>query len=478
MSHAWAYADEEWGECEASEEESSSSSSVASSCGAAGIQARRVVCKELVTGDAADDGACDAVDSAVPPLVRSCIIDSFAACRYKWHVTAHATVAEAGWGTAHWQPQERHTKVSEEGGGGEEEHGSSSSPGPGSSNMSLLIVEAGSWIEAKEGGWNPCPAECGFSAQTRRVPCLREDGAIVSDATCLRYFLWEEQERLRISISTTTEFPQSNETTADVTTTALSSPSAVAGIGVETAFDANVAASLLPLERKPPTSRPCRTQSACVFGTQRPMSWDNPSLRCSSSCGRGTLRRRSHCEVKTFGSEINGDSVHPDLCRDPAANASWFEAECVDYSGCCHEWVVGTWAQCTHACGTSIMSRAVRCERKPACSIESTAAAPSAMGMGGGIGVEEAWCVSKPQPAATQSCTSYVSCEYKWHASAWGDCLPACGQSKKRRNLSCLRPDGVYVDRIHCSGEEEPSLEAECESYAGCAFAWHIKEEG
>ena len=126
-------------------------------------------------------------------------------------------------------------------------------------------------------------------------------------------------------------------------------------------------AKVLGPESKPAETQQCTSRAACFYGWRQPPSWDDASVKCSNTCGRGTKQRETRCEVQTMQSPLRGEEADDSFCT-PVADAAWLKVDCYDFSSCCYEWAAGDWQddKCTEACGPSVKPREVRCERRTA----------------------------------------------------------------------------------------------------------------
>jgi len=215
--------------------------------------------------------------------------------------------------------------------------------------------------------------------------------------------------------------------------------------------------------------RKCESMDACVYGYKEPLPWDDPQLICSTTCGRGVRSRETSCEIQSLDSPFRGQGVGDDHC--PAiADQSFLQIECEAQDGCFFEWNYGKWKEdaCAANCGESTMPRDVYCEKRSRSGDET-----SAVGT-----VSDSMCLQAARPKSTKDCYSTKTCDYSWGKEAWGDCHPACGNSKKERHTWCLRSDDQQVEAEECTANnagDKPQEEQRCYSYATCSYAWHVK---
>jgi len=221
----------------------------------------------------------------------------------------------------------------------------------------------------------------------------------------------------------------------------------------------------------PSTAQTCESRDGCAYGWSAPLSWDDSSLECSTTCGTGKKVRTVDCVVVDPASLYRGDkAASSDLC-DPIDDAAYLEVPCFDDSSCAYEWFADDWQtdHCAEDCGASTMPRVVSCERRAEAGNHASAIAT----------VENGHCRGTPRPADSQSCYSTAKCDYKWNTAEWGTCAAGCGKSLKTRSTGCDRSDKVRVASSECTIERAgpaPADTQECTSFLTCSYAWHVND--
>ena len=105
-----------------------------------------------------------------------------------------------------------------------------------------------------------------------------------------------------------------------------------------------------------------------------------------------------------------------------------------------YSWITDSWSNCQDACGESLKTRSVSCERQD------------------DVLVDMSKCDNETKPDLTDICTDYSTCTYSWEYGEWN--VPeGCGKVTATRPYECLRSDGTII------------ADSECESRIGAANA-------
>ena len=161
-------------------------------------------------------------------------------------------------------------------------------------------------------------------------------------------------------------------------------------------------------------------------------------------------RGKPTCEWSFGDGEISPSCGHQNhVYEEPGTYTATFRYNC----GCLsqettHEinvtagysWITDSWSECQDACGESLKTRNVLCERQD------------------GVIADASKCNSTDKPDSTDICTDYSTCSYSWDYTEWN--VPeGCGEVTATRSYECLRSDGTIV------------ADSECESRIGAANA-------
>ena len=107
-------------------------------------------------------------------------------------------------------------------------------------------------------------------------------------------------------------------------------------------------------------------------------------------------------------------------------------------------WDVGSWGQCSVACGSGVQKRAVVCM-----SSEGSQVSPSN-------------CSASDKPITEKGCEGGRECGFTWKSGDWSECSAVCNGGLKTRNVFCQSPNGNRVSDAYCDPSEKPATQDEC----------------
>ncbi|KAG8435871.1 hypothetical protein GDO86_007096 [Hymenochirus boettgeri] len=166
---------------------------------------------------------------------------------------------------------------------------------------------------------------------------------------------------------------------------------------------------------------------------------------CLVTCGKGQKHRQIWCQ---FGEDRLADR----FCEA--------ETKPVPVQTCqqqdCASWQVGSWGQCTAACGPGYQMRAVKC----------------VVGAYGSV-VDDTDCNAATRPTDTQDCETdvcpsipeikqIVHSRTQWRFGSWTPCSATCGKGTRMRYVSCRDEQGSVADEAACSHLPKPSANEMC----------------
>jgi hypothetical protein len=353
-----------------------------------------------------------------------------------------------------------------------------------------------------EGAWSPYSSTCSARAtRTRDVSCLRSDGTTAPESSCDPAarpavgetspvyegcsFSWKTGEFLDPGPSCTTAETQTRTVTCQrdldgsVTPDASCAPQPrpesttivedLSSCGYEaTDWSPYVASSTCSATATKTRTAQCRRSdgtkvadtectgrgialsetvteenySSCTYDWNA-QPWSEPS----TTCGQAQFSRAVTCRSLPDGRFVA--DAQCDISRKPSASKT---EEVV--SGCSFSWKPGAWGAVTPACGSSVQTREVVCERS-----DGTRAAD---GQCSSAGV---------RPVDQQPATDYSTCTYGWSADAWSAWSTSCGTGTRTRGVSCRSSDGRTVADAQCT-TARPETSQEAYQISGCGYNW------
>lgn len=353
-------------------------------------------------------------------------------------------------------------------------------------------------------GWKQT-GTCGSKGlETRTISCVTTDGDTVADSFCMGNNSGTKPDASRpVTITATCGYSWSpgswsvSPTTCG-TYTETRSISCVRSDGtVVKAEDCKAVGSV------PDSKRTITETSSCSYAWSA-SSWSAPS----SSCGDGTQTRSVECQ------RSDGTTADAALCvgEKPATSQAVHST-----ASCTASWNAGDFGSPAPACGTTIATRSVTCQRadgvqvgddqcdgakpassKPAedystCTDGRTSDHPYGWMLGdfggpstscgtathtrtvtctdnSGKPVSDALCV-QTKPSTTLTTSEMSGCGYAWHAGEFSAAQPACGTTVQSRTVSCVRSDGQVASASNCTGDQ-PSSTRSSTDYSACTFGW------
>lgn len=118
-------------------------------------------------------------------------------------------------------------------------------------------------------------------------------------------------------------------------------------------------------------------------------------------------------------------------------------------------WDVGSWGQCSVACGTGVQKRAVVC-------MTSDGSQTSASN-----------CNAATKPIIEKGCTGENECGFTWQTGDWTDCSVVCNGGIKTRDVTCQAPSGTTVSNSYCDPSNKPISQDECNTQQ-CGYSYKI----
>lgn len=299
------------------------------------------------------------------------------------------------------------------------------------------------WSTGSYGSWS---TTCGSATRTRPVTCVSpSDGTTLADSSC----------------SAAGPKPATSESSYQTsgcgyawTTGAYGS--AVPACGSSTmsrtvtctrSDGQTVDAGQCDQASKPATDAPTTSYDTCSYAwTADP--WSAPS----TTCGQATQTRAVSCWRSDQSAVADGFCAQAGT--KPATSQSSYQT-----SGCGYSWKSGEWSGLVAACGSTVETRSVTCQRSD------------------GQAVADSSCPAGDRPADQRAGTSYATCGYSWEAGSWSDPSRTCGSSTRTRTVLCRRSNGDQVDDSRCTGERPDATETVTD-FSTCSYAWQYGEFG
>ena len=295
------------------------------------------------------------------------------------------------------------------------------------------------------GSWNAWSTTCGSATRTRTVTCISPDeGTTLAESSC-----------------SAASKPTSSETSYQTSGCGYSwtlgdygSPVPACGASTMsrtvtcTRSDGQtVDATLCDQATRPATDAATTSYETCSYAwTADP--WSTPS----TTCGQATQTRTVSCWRSDQSAVADGFCAQAGT--KPATSQSSYQT-----SGCSYSWKSGEWSGLVAACGSTVETRSVTCQRSD------------------GQAVADSSCPAGDRPADQRAGTSYATCGYSWEAGSWSDPSRTCGSSTRTRTVLCRRSNGDQVDDSRCTGERPDATETVTD-FSTCSYAWQYGEFG
>jgi hypothetical protein len=179
----------------------------------------------------------------------------------------------------------------------------------------------------------------------------------------------------------------------------------------------------------------------------------SPSGNWLDSCSSDTKRPLSSVCVREDGVTVS-DSFCSNLPREELETGK-------DFSGCTYEWNVGEFGPWEGVCNeTTTRRRMVQCVRSDGENVPGTSC-------------------PQPAPASTEEGSNFTGCTYSWESGDWTPYDSACSVNATRtRTNTCIRSDEKLVDNSLCNPETEPETSESMEIVSGCGYEWVTGEYG
>ncbi|MFZ3482036.1 thrombospondin type-1 domain-containing protein [Sphingomonas sp. 3-13AW] len=295
------------------------------------------------------------------------------------------------------------------------------------------------------GNWSAWSTSCGSATRTRHVSCVSPDeGTTLSDSLCSA-----------ASKPATSE--ASYETSGcgySWTTGSYGSPVPACGattmsrpVTCTRSDDQSVDPLLCDQASKPPSEAPTTSYSTCSY------SWTaDPWSAPSTTCGEATQNRDVSCSRSDLMTV--GDSYCSSSGAKPSNSQSTYQT-----LGCSYSWNAGAWTGLVPACGPTVETRSVTCERSD------------------GQGAADSFCPPEGRPADQRAGTSYAACGYAWEAHSWSSPSKTCGSSTRTRAVVCRRSNGDEVADSLCTGTRPEATETVAD-FSTCSYSWSYGQYG
>jgi hypothetical protein len=297
------------------------------------------------------------------------------------------------------------------------------------------------WTAGSYGAWS---TTCGAATQTRDVTCQSSDGRTVADAYCAG-----------TRPDATQNAYQTSGCGYSWQTGSYGAPASACGATVQTravtcrrSDGTTVADASCDASTRPSTTQPATDYSTCTY------DWSAGAYGAwSTTCGSASQSRTVACVSS------DGRTVADGYCgaaTRPASSQSAYQT-----AGCGYSWQTGSYGTPASACGATVQTRAVTCQRSD------------------GTTVADASCDASTRPSTTQAATDYSACGYSWNAGGWGAWSTTCGQASQSRTVTCRRSDGATVADASCAGAgTKPDSSQSAYQVSGCGYSWQTGSYG
>lgn len=407
------------------------------SCTATAIQRRTVTCQ--VDGAVVDASRCE---GSAPASQRT--IERYDGCQFRWVEGAWTGYSSTCSATA-----SRTRDVSCFRSDGTKVADASCDPAARPAAQERVPVYEGCSHSWKTGDFlDPGPSCTTAETQTRTVVCQRDlDGTPATDAACA--------PQPRPNSSTVVEdFSACGYEAADWSPYVWSSTCSATAIRTRTAQCRRSDGTKVPdvectvrgIELS--QSETAENYSSCTYEWNA-QAWSAPS----TTCGQAQFTRTVTCRSLPDGRTVDDGSC--DASKRPDASKT---EEVV--GGCGYGWKTGDWGANAPACGSSVQTRSVTCQRSD------------------GSTASDGMCASAgPRPTDHQATTDYSTCTYGWSATGWTDWSNTCGSASRSRTVTCQSSDGRTVPDQQCSGTRPEESQSDYLT-TGCGYAFQHGEWG
>ena len=404
----------------------------ASACTATATQTRKVSCQ--VAGTTVDASRCD---GAPPETQRTA--PNYQGCAFSW--------SEGAWSPYSSTCSTRATRTRDVSclrSDGTAAPESSCDPAARPAASEVLPVYEGCSFGWKTGEFlDPGSACTAAETQTRTVTCQRDlDGSVAPDASCAPQPRPESTTVVEDLSSCGYEAadwsPYVSSSTCSATATKTRTAQCRRSDGTKVA---DVECTGRGIELSETVTE--ENYSSCTYDWSA-QPWSEPS----TACGQAQFSRAVTCR-----SEPDGRLVADAQC-DVSGKPSATKTEEVT-SGCSFSWKPGTWSTVVPACGASVQTRQVVCERSD------------------GTQMADGQCAAAgTRPADQQAATDYSTCTYGWSTEGWSEWSSTCGSASRSRAVTCRSSDGRTVADVQC-GTTKPDAVQNDYLTTGCGYVWH-----
>ncbi|XP_034968549.2 A disintegrin and metalloproteinase with thrombospondin motifs 13 isoform X2 [Zootoca vivipara] len=187
---------------------------------------------------------------------------------------------------------------------------------------------------------------------------------------------------------------------------------------------------------RPAGSRECAVEPC-------PARWSYKMGTCSTSCGRGVMRKILYC-ARATGEKAEEEIVPDTVCENLPRPE---EQEVCNLEPCPPRWKVTRMGPCSSSCGLGVATQLVTC-----------------MQLSGGQEIElaKSQCREAEKPPFSVPCVIRV-CPYEWRVTKWTQCSASCGNGVQTRQDFCINPEtGARVNPTFCMHSPKPVMLRSC----------------